>query len=398
MNGPARTGASTPVYEADFYADEFILDPQPHYAAMRGLGPVVWLSRHGNYAVTRYDQAREVLRNHQAFSSAHGVAADQFGCDFMKGNTIASDPPFHDLMRSTMGRPLTPKALEDVRAQIEAEARALIDRLLARRSFDGMTDLACHLPLTIVTQLVGLPEDGRENMLKWAAGGFDIFGVQNARGKQGVETVKEMRSYITDQAVPERLKPGSWTARIYELADQGAVPRDACRLLVRDYIGPSLDTTIAATGQLLLELGSDPTQFELLRRDPSLIPNATNEAVRLGSPIRSLTRTVVRDYELGGVQLPAGARVMVVYASANRDERRFDKPHQFDVTRARADHVGFGYGIHACAGMHLARLEMNSLLSALVARVARIEVGNPTIAMNNTICSFASLPVTLHAA
>jgi cytochrome P450 len=398
MNRPTRTEASAPVYEADFYADEFIRDPQPRYAEMRALGPVIWLARHGNYAVTRYDEAREVLRNHQVFSSAHGVAADQFGCDFMKGNTIASDPPFHDLMRSTMGRPLTPKALEDVRAQIEAEARALIDRLLVRRSFDGMKDLAHHLPLTIVTKLVGLPEDGRENMLKWAAGGFDIFGVQNARGTQGVETVQEMRSYIIEKAAPERLKPGSWTARIYELADQGAIPRDICRLLVRDYIGPSLDTTIAATGQLLLELGRDPSQFEALRRDPSLIPNATNEAVRLGSPIRSLTRTVVSDCELGGMRLPAGARVMVVYASANRDERKFDNPHRFDVTRARADHVGFGYGIHACAGMHLARLEMNSLLSALVTRVSRIEVGTPTIAMNNTICSFASLPVTLHAA
>jgi cytochrome P450 len=107
---------------------------------------------------------------------------------------------------------------------------------------------------------------------------------------------------------------------------------------------------------------------------------------------------VVRDHELGGVPLPAGARIMVVYASANRDERKFDNPHRFDVTRAHADHVGFGYGIHACAGMHLARLEMNSLLSALVARVASIEVGTPTVAINNTICSFASLPVTLHAA
>jgi cytochrome P450 len=196
MNGPARTGASAPVYEADFYADGFILDPQPHYAAMRGLGPVVWLSRHGNYAVTRYDEAREVLRNHQVFSSAHGVAADQFGCDFMKGNTIASDPPFHDLMRSTMGRPLTPKALEDVRSEIEAEAHALIDRLLARRSFDGMADLACQLPLTIVTQLVGLPEDGRENMLKWAAGGEDCG---TSRQRCSVSTVRaQLRADIHD--------------------------------------------------------------------------------------------------------------------------------------------------------------------------------------------------------
>src|SRR5262245_14675635 len=398
MNSPLRAAGHVPVYDADFYSDEFILDPHPHYAAMRALGPLVWLPRHGNYAITRYDEAREALRNHRVFSSAHGVAADAFGCDFMKGNTIASDPPFHDLMRTTMQKPLTPKALDSVAQRIEAAAQSLIDRLLPLRSFDGMRELACHLPLTIVTELVGLPEDGRENMLTWAAGGFDIFGVQNARGVQGVETVKEMRRYILTKATPERLKPGSWTARIYELADHGAIPREICPLLVRDYIGPSLDTTIAAIGELIYQLARNPAQFELLRRDPRLIPNAANEAVRLGSPIRSLTRTLRDDCELGGARLPAGARAMIVFASANRDERKFDNQDQFDLTRARADHLGFGYGIHACAGMHLARLEMHSLLKAMIARVARIEAGAPTIALNNTIRSFESLPVTFHAA
>jgi cytochrome P450 len=398
MNGPTAQGGAAPVYDADFYGDDFILDPLPHYAAMRALGPAVWLSRHGNYAITQYKEAREALRNHGVFSSAHGVAGDQFGCDFMKGNTIASDPPFHDQMRTTMGAPLTAKAIEGIRERIDREAHALVARLVARRSFDGMTDLACHLPLTIVTELVGLPEDGRENMLTWAAGGFDILGVQNQRGMQGVETVKEMRSYIVNNATPDRLKPGSWTARIYALADQGQIPGEICPLLVRDYIGPSLDTTIAATGELIYQLANNPAQFDLLRRDPSLIPNASNEAVRLGSPIRSLTRTVATDYELGGVRLPAGARVMIVYASANRDERKFDNPDRFDVTRNRSDHVGFGFGIHTCAGSHLARLEMDALLRALTAQVARIEVGTPTIALNNTICSFATLPMTLHAA
>jgi cytochrome P450 len=395
MNEQMQTHAPVPTYDADFYSDEFILDPHPRYAEMRALGPVVWLPRHENFALTHYREVREALRNHKAFSSANGVAADQFGCDFMKGNTIASDPPFHDLMRNTMIAPLSPAAIESIRPRIESEAERLIGDLTGRASFDGMRDLARHLPLTVVTELVGLPQDGRENMLKWAAGGFDIFGVQNERGRRGVETVKGMREYILTKAAPERLKPGSWTARIYELAARGEIPREICPLLVRDYIGPSLDTTIAATGELIYQLGRNPDQFERLRREPALTPNASNEAVRLGSPIRSLTRTVTADVEIGGARLPAGARVMMVYASANRDERKFPDPHRFDVTRANADHLGFGNGIHMCAGMRLARLEMDSLLKALVARVERIEVGEPTIALNNTIRSYATLPARL---
>jgi len=174
-----------PVYDVDFYDDDFIRDPRPHYAAMRALGAVVWLTRHGNYAITRYSEARAALRDHRVFSSAHGVAADQFGCDFMKGNTIASDPPFHDLMRSTMQKPLVPKALESIQNRIEAEAHSLVDRLLVLASFDGMRDLARHLPLTIVTDLVGLPEDGRENMLAWAAGGFDILVCRTSEAGRG---------------------------------------------------------------------------------------------------------------------------------------------------------------------------------------------------------------------
>lgn len=207
-----------------------------------------------------------------------------------------------------------------------------------------------------------------------------------------------MRQYILTRATPGKLKPGSWTARIYELAERKEIPPEACPLLVRDYIGPSLDTTIAAIGELIYQLGRNPEQYALLRNDPSLVAGAVNEAVRLATPIRSLTRTVAEDIALGDVSFPAGARVMMVYASANRDERKFENPDRFDVGRANADHLGFGNGVHMSAGMRLARLEMESLLKVLLKRVARIEVGEPVVAMNNTIRSFASLPVTLHAA
>lgn len=387
-----------PQYEADFYADGFIADPFPHYAAMRALGPVVFLPALGNFALTRYQEVKEALRNFEAFSSAQAVAADQVGCEFLRGvhgNTLNSDPPAHDVMRAAIAAPLLPGALESIRGEIEQEAGELVGRLLRRGEFDGMADLARHLPLTIVTELVGLAEDGRENMLQWAAAAFDILGVQNERGCRGMETLQGMRRYIASEAVPEKLKPGGWTARLYELADRGQISREMVPLLIRDYISPSLDTTISATGQLFYQLGRNPAQWDRIRRDPSLIPGAVNEAVRLGSPIRSFSRMLTRDFEIGGAMLPAGARVMVLYASANRDERRFPDPDAFDPTRSGAAHVGFGHGIHQCVGMHLARLEMESLLKAMVGRVAGFVVGEPRVAMNNTIHAFASMPMRL---
>ncbi len=387
----------TPHYGAEFYSDEFIADPFHHYAAMRSLGPVVYLPALGNYAVTRYKEVREALRNHEAFSSARGVAADQFGCDFLHGNTLASDPPVHDAMRTAMAAPLLPGALKSIQGRIEQEAEALVERLLKKDRFDGIADLARHLPLTIVTELIGLGERGRDNLLEWAAGSFDILGIQNPRGRRGFETIKGMRNYIASEAVPGKLRPGSWTARIHDLAATGEIPREMSPLLIRDYINPSLDTTISATGQLFYQLGRHPEQWDLIRDDPRLIPGAVNEAVRLGSPIRSFSRTLTRDMPVGGVTLPAGARVMIVFASANRDERQFPDPDRFDPTRPGGAHVGFGHGIHQCVGMHLARLEMESLLKAMAGRVARFIVGKPQVAMNNTIYGFSALPMQLVA-
>jgi cytochrome P450 len=119
--------------------------------------------------------------------------------------------------------------------------------------------------------------------------------------------------------------------------------------------------------------------------------------VRISAPIRSFTRHLTKDHAFGDAVVPAGARVMMIYASANRDEKKFPDADRFDVARANArDHLGFGHGIHLCVGMHLARLEMESLLSELVRRVDRIEVGDPTMVLNNSIHAFEKLPVTLH--
>lgn len=390
--------AGVPIYDIEYYSDDVILNPYPHYAAMRDLGPVVYLPQLDNYAVTRYAEVREVLQNWRIFSNENAIPADQAGCDYFRGGSnLVTDPPVHDEVRVKMASPLLPGALRSIQAKIERTASDLIERLVKRRDFDGMMDLARFLPVTLVTELVGLPEDGRDNMLLWAASAFDITGIQNERGRKGVEVLNEMREWIVTKATPDRLLPGSLTARIRDMVEAGEIPQDLFLGIMNDYITPALDTTISATGELLYQLGRNPEQWKLLQADPSLIENAVDEAVRLGSPIRSFTRRVVQPYQLAGIELPVGSRVMVLFASANHDDRKFADPDKFDVTRGARDHVGFGHGIHMCVGMHLAKLEMASLLKAMIRQVDRIEVAEPTIALNNTIHAFGTLPVRFTA-
>jgi cytochrome P450 len=387
-----------PTYDVDFYSDAFIREPWPHYAAMRALGPVVWLPQHGNYALTRHKEVGECLRDPDTFCSGRGVAADRTACELMQGNSIASDGERHNAIRFAMAGPLLPGALKEVEPLIEALAEDLIERLVIQGEFDAMTDLASHLPLTVVRDLVGLPDFGKENMLRWGAAAFDLLGVQNERGRRALEIFLEQRDFIRKNGTRDALKEGSWTRRIHELVDEGALSAELAPFCIRDYINPSLDTTISATGQLIWQLSRHPDQWELLKRRPELITNAINEAVRLGSPIRSFSRHATRDVQIGEHEIEEGARVMVLYASANRDELVFDDPDTFDITRNPKLHLGFGSGIHMCVGMHLAQMEMGSLLRAMIPRVVAIHTGQPEMALNNTIYSFKSVPARFEAA
>ena len=379
-------------YDVDLYSDEAIRDPWPHYAAMRALGPVVWLPQHENYALTRHAEVSRALRDADTFISGKGVAADPRANEITRGNSVGSDGELHRAIRQASSAPLLPGALDKIQPLIDESAEHLIDRLVALSDFDAVKDLATHLPLTIVRDLVGLPDHGRENMLRWAAATFDLLGVQNARGKAGLELFQEQRRFTQTEANAEILKPGSWTRRLFELVEEGALAPELAPICMRDYLNPSLDTTISASGMLVYQLGRNPEQFALLRERPDLARNAANEAVRMATPVRSFCRHTARAVEVGDCTIPEGARVMMLFASANRDERAFDRPDEFDITRNPRHHLGFGSGVHMCIGMHLAQMEMIALLKAIVPRVEAVRIGVPTIALNNTIYGFARLP------
>jgi cytochrome P450 len=379
----------------DPYTDEALLDPWPGYRQLRDAGPAVWLAKYEMFALTRYDSVRRALEDGDSFVSRNGVMMNDRMNQVLRGNTLCSDGAEHDALRDVLGRPLTPRALRPVRDEITAEAEHVVERLVAQGSFDAATELANHLPVSVVSNLIGLPEKGRERMLMWAEELFNCFGPISDRTVASFPVLEEMMHYATKEAVPGKLKPGSWAAGIHDAVAAGEVPAQACPAMMVDYLGPSLDTTIFAISNAVWLFANNPDQWDLVRSDPKLMPSAVNEVLRYDAPIQDFSRYVARDVDMDGVVLPAGSRAIVFYGAANRDERKYPDPDRFDVRRRPGDHLGFGAGPHAFIGMNLARIEMLALFTTLAKHVRRFTILEQEPVLNNVLRGFKTLRVAV---
>jgi cytochrome P450 len=385
-----------PTSTLDPFADQALLDPWPLYRELREMGPVVWLEKYRMFALTRYDVVVKALRDWEAFSSSLGVMMNDDMNQVLRGNTLCSDGDAHDRLRRVLIRPVTPVALQSLKDEVEREANAVVDRLCARGRFCATAELAAHLPITIVSNAVGLPEEGRDRMMQWSTGMFNCFGPMNERTCDAKPVLSEMMHYAQTQAVPGKLKPGSWAEAIHHAAAAGEVPPEAVPVMMIDYMGPSLDTTILAISSGVWLFANNPDQWDLVRGDPSLITGVMNEILRMEAPIHGFSRYVARDYDLDGVVLPEGSRAIVFYGAANRDPGQFPDPNRFDIRRDNAGrHMAFGAGPHMCLGMSLARLEMRALFAALARRVKRFHIEEQERLLNNILHGFSKLIVTV---
>jgi cytochrome P450 len=391
MNAPTST--------LDPYTDQALLNPWPPYRELREMGPAVWLEKYRMFALTRYDVVVKALRDWDAFPSSFGVMMNDDMNQVLRGNTLCSDGDVHNRLRRVVMRPLTPVALKSLEDEVEREAAWVVDRLCAKGRFCAAGELATYLPVTIVSNAVGLPEEGRERMMEWSIGMFNCFGPLNERARNAMPVLSEMMHYARTHAVPGKLKPRSWAEAIHDAAAAGEVPAEAVPVMMIDYMGPSLDTTIFAISSGVWLFAKHPDQWDLIRDDPSLIPGAINEILRIEAPIQGFSRYVARDYDLEGVLLPEGSRTIVFYGAANRDPLQFPQPDRFDVQRDNAGrHMAFGAGPHRCLGSNLAKLEMRALFTALARRVKRFHIEAEERALNNVLRGFGKLIVTIEQA
>jgi cytochrome P450 len=315
--------------------------------------------------------------------------------------TIRSDGNRHRRLRSALTKPLMPAALKEHRPMLNQLMADRVDRLVGTGTFDAISEIASHLPLNAISHLVGLPDADRRQMLRWASASFNTIGPLDRDGAPDADLLadlsiaQEVRTYLMSLD-PATLAPGSWANRLFEAAAEGRLTHEEARSALSGLVLPSLDTTILAKGNLLFNLAQDQAQYAALRRDPAMISAAVSEGVRYSAVVRWFSRVAAADYVVAdGAIVPAGARVMLMYGSANRDPRRYLAPERFDIARNPTDQLGWGTGPHMCGGMHLARLEIEVMLEVLVERVAAIEADTPVVGTNRGLYGFDTLPLRL---
>ena len=221
---------------------------------------------------------------------------------------------------------------------------------------------------------VGLSEDGRENLLPYGSMVFNSFGPRNDLFDKATANAGPVRDWIMSKCSRAALAPGRLGMQIFDAVDAGELTEDEAGMLVRSFLSAGIDTTVYGLGNALYCFATYPEQWTILRENPALIRGAFEEVLRFEAPVQSFFRTTTRAVDVGGVQLGDGEKVLLFFAAANRDPRRWDKPDIFDVSRRATGHMTFGTGIHGCVGQAVARLESEAIFGALARRVAAVRI------------------------
>ncbi|MFI6875137.1 cytochrome P450 [Streptomyces sp. NPDC050400] len=398
---------AAPVSDADPFAVDVLLDPEPLARTLRETGPVVYLERYGVHAFARYEQVHAALTDWQSFASGAGAGLANFHHEKPwrpPSLLLEADPPQHDAPRRVLREILAPPALRRLRANWFALAEQLVEQLLdqvidGQAEFDAFSELARAFPLRAFPDAVGLGPHGRENLLPYGNMAFNAFGPRNELVAADLPRMGDLSAWVGAQCRREALAQDGFGARIWAAADRGDITHEQAPLVVRSLLTAGVDTTVHGLAACLYAFATHPEEWQRLRERPELVRIAFDEAVRWQSPVQTFFRTATRDVTIAGTTVPRDTKILMFLGSANHDPGRWHRPDRFDLTRDPSGHVGFGMGLHQCVGQHVARLEAEALLTALVWRVEHIELaGPPRRHPNNTLRSFTALPVRVRAA
>lgn len=391
--------ANLPTLELDPFDPAFLADPFSAHPVLRDAGPVVFLPKIGCFAMARHAEVQAALKDWEAFISGRGVGQT----DFLKETPwrppsllLEADPPLHDRTRGLMNRVASLGALREVMPRWQAKADALVSQLAGTGSFDAIPALAEAFPLSVFPDLIGLREEGRENLIPYATVAFNAFGPRNALLAETMAAARDATEWVAQSCKRELLRPGGWGMLVYEAADRGECSHDEAERLVRSFLTAGVDTTVNGIATLLHAFAEFPGQWAKLRADPKLVKKAVEESLRWGGTVQTFFRTTSRDVSIGGHIIPEGQKVLLFLAAANRDPRKWEDADRFEITRVASGHVGFGFGIHQCLGQMVARMEAEAVTNALLANVGEIRATGPVRRrLNNTLHAIGELPIEL---
>ncbi|GAA4294315.1 cytochrome P450 [Mycobacterium paraffinicum] len=369
-------------------------NPYPIYRQLRREAPVYWCER-GFWVLSRYDDIWAAVHDHARFSSAQGIVAGQktFGQDEVP-MMIMMDPPRHDELRRLVSGAFVPRLIRTMEESVRGIARELLDAL-EPGEVDLVPAYAGPLPVTVIAHMIGVPIEDREKFREWSDALVRTNPDEKDSTKRAVQGATALLSYFPPLIEERRKRP-----RNDLISTLVATEEDGGRLSDGEITGTCFllltagnETTTNLISNFANLLGTRPDLRKQLADDPRLIAAATDEVLRLESPVQGLARTLTEDVTFGGKRLEAGQQALMLFASANRDEDKFADPDQFIMGRKEPT-LAFGHGVHYCLGAHLARLECRVAFEELLARAPDLEVLDGARRVHSALVrGFEELPV-----
>ncbi|MEV7870638.1 cytochrome P450 [Streptomyces sp. NPDC088124] len=361
----------------------FLRDPYPAYAELRSTCPVqhvpTGFDGYGSYLVTGYAEARQALGDPRLSKDTAAFFADKPSPrrlhPAVAQTMLAVDPPRHTRLRRLVTKAFTSGAVAGLRPYIAQVTDALLDRWPAGGEVDLVAGLAEPLPVTVICELLGVPETGRPDVRRWSA---ELF----AAGEPDLIDAAShaLANYLTELIAARRRQPGeALLDRLISARDGGeGLSEDELVSLAVLLLVAGHETTTHFLGNAVLALLRHPAELARLRANPDSVPAALDELLRFDSPVGTATfRYATEDLLLGDTPVPAGTPVQVSPGAANRDPERFPAPDRLDLDRDASGHVAFGHGIHRCLGAPLARAEAEIALRAVLTRFPRLRLAVP---------------------
>jgi cytochrome P450 len=365
--------------EFDPFDYEFHRDPHPTYRWLRDDAPVYHNERLAFWALSRFDDVLAGLHDPVTFTSTGGVAIEH--TDAALKSMIEMDPPEHTQMRKLIARRFTPRRIAELEPRVRGWTATLLDTLEGTQQFDVVERFSARLPTTVVGTMLGIPPERHDDARHWTDDLLTREPGNPVPPRAAAEGALNIARLAQELSTARRAHPTDDILSVLvdaEVDGQALTDEQVigfCLLLIAG--GHETTSKLIANGVRLF--ATHPEQRDAVIADPELMTGAVEELLRFTSPTQYMARTVTRDLELHGVEMPAGAKVALLLGSGNRDPREFERAEEFDITRPNPRILAFGHGAHVCLGAAVARLEARIALQEFLARYPRYEVDEDAV-------------------